>query len=314
LARELPGLLARFDWYLPNPIVKRRGAPEHRRLKDPRTVFALPSEMPKLMKTAAEDFDQSHADRVVVFGGEDMHMTKAFGGNRTKVSRTIARLRKYFKSIFFIAQDIPDPFVKGFPIGLAEHYFRPSLPDVAVEAITSASLSREAKPRAALAAWGAYHDMEAAAAYRKKMPPSTRIAFESRWRGRRWAESRAAKEADVHVFSSEDAIQPRQWLTELARYRFLISPLGDGIQSSKTIEAFLVLTIPIVQRGPYPVHDRLVRMGFPMIVVANWDEISRERLWEWWGLMAPRLARFRHNCITSDAYWRLITGVIDYCD
>mmetsp|Transcript_127454 Transcript_127454/g.354824 ORF Transcript_127454/g.354824 Transcript_127454/m.354824 type:complete len:242 (-) Transcript_127454:31-756(-) len=241
-------------------------------------------------------------------------MSKAFGGNRTRTSRTIARLRKYFKSIFYVAQDVPDPFVKALPIGLAEHYLRPSLPDAALDAILSAGLSDEVKPRMALAAWGAYHDMEAAAGYRHKMPKSILFAFESRWVARRWAESAAGRRAGVTVLAVEENIPPHRWLGELAKYRFLLSPLGDGIQSSKTIEALLVLTIPIVHRGPYPVHDRLVRMGFPMVVVANWNEITPERLQEWWALLSPRLARFRHNCVTTDTYWRLITGQIDYCD
>mmetsp|Transcript_8755 Transcript_8755/g.18137 ORF Transcript_8755/g.18137 Transcript_8755/m.18137 type:complete len:244 (-) Transcript_8755:103-834(-) len=243
-----------------------------------------------------------------------MHMSRAFGGNRTRANRMVARLRKYFNSIFFVAKDANNPLVKGFPIGLTEHYMRPSLPDVVLDAVLSAGLGEEAKPRLVLAAWGAFHDMEAAGGYRKKMPVSMRIAFESRWRARRWAESSAGQRAGVQVFSSEDAIAPSRWFAELARSRFLMSPLGDGIQSSKTIEAFLVLTIPIVERGPYPVHDKLVQMGFPMIVLGSWSEITHQRLWEWWGLLAPRLARFRHNCVTTDAYWRLVTGSMDYCE
>jgi len=315
LAPELPGLMARFEWYLPNRPSSRYGAVERRHARDPRTVWAWPTELPRLLQVAKQDFDPSHQNRVVVFAGEDLHMSVAFGdGNTTRTAGVISQLRKYFGRILYASLDIPDPFVRVLPIGLTEHYTRHSVPDAAVDAIVSASISGDAKPKMALAAWGTYHDMEAAWRYKDKMPNSIYLAFESRVRARRWGQTAQARRAGVDVRSVEDSIHPRDWFRELSRYRFLISPLGDGIQSSKTIEALMVLTIPIVQRGPFPVNDRLRRMGFPIVVVSNWEEITLERLHEWWTLLSPRLAQFRHNCVSTDAYWRIIMGLTEYCD
>merc|ERR1740121_446282 len=124
----------------------------------------------------------------------------------------------------------------------------------------------------------------------------------------KFAETSRARAAGVDVRTVERSIPPADWFKELAKYRFLLSPLGDGIQSSKTIEALLVLTIPIVQRGPYTAHERLVRMGFPIVIVASWEEITPAFLDHWWRELSPRLARFRHNCVTTEGYWRMITG------
>merc|ERR1712048_62468 len=99
--------------------------------------------------------------------------------------------------------------------------------------------------------------------------------------------------------------------------------MGSRIQCVKIIEALLVLTIPIVQRGwykfvgdlqgmdmlyfwtsssnadgVYSTHDELVDLGFPIVVVNSWAEVTRTNLTKWWHELAPRLMSFRRNCLT----------------
>mmetsp|Transcript_103712 Transcript_103712/g.334351 ORF Transcript_103712/g.334351 Transcript_103712/m.334351 type:complete len:161 (-) Transcript_103712:73-555(-) len=124
-----------------------------------------------------------------------------------------------------------------------------------------------------------------------------------------WLGTPAAQEAGVEVRD----VARESWFLELAKYRFLLSPLGDGIQSTKTVEALLVLTVPIVQRGIYATHDDLVRLGFPIVVVDEWSEVSPGSLKGWWQALAPRLEGFRRRCLSTEGYWRLITGEIDHC-
>jgi len=57
-----------------------------------------------------------------------------------------------------------------------------------------------------------------------------------------------------------------------------------------------------------------VRMGFPIAVVDAWDEVTPARLGAWWRELAPRLERFRRNCLTTDSYWMLLTGSIQQCE
>merc|ERR1712129_47036 len=99
----------------------------------------------------------------------------------------------------------------------------------------------------------------------------------------------------------------------LSRYRFLISPWGDGVQSPKTIEALLVLTIPIVKRGSFPVFDDLVRAGFPLAVVDEWSDVTAARLGHWWRTLGPRLGGFRRTCLNASGYWRFVTGRSALC-
>ena len=125
---------------------------------------------------------------------------------------------------------------------------------------------------------------------------------------------------------------------ELSKYRFMLSPAGNGVQSSKTLEALLVLTIPIVTRSP--AHKDLVRLGFPIVVVRKsarakrgmprkgkyppsmqeprhpnkapspflrlprkWSEVTKANLERWWAELSPRLESFRANCLTTDGHY-----------
>merc|ERR1712032_430844 len=101
---------------------------------------------------------------------------------------------------------------------------------------------------------------------------------ESRRLARHWAVSAEARSAGVEVRS----IAQGTWYAELARYRFLISPMGLGIQSTKIIEALLVLTIPIVLRTGTPTFDDLARSGVPLVVLDDWGGVSAQSLAGWW--------------------------------
>merc|ERR1712157_693929 len=96
----------------------------------------------------------------------------------------------------------------------------------------------------------------------------------SRVQAERWLESEAAAMAGVE----RRTIPPASWIVELTKYRFLLSPMGDEIQSPKMTEALLVLTVPIVQRGPYTTHDDLVQLGWPIVVVDEWREVTSTNL------------------------------------
>merc|ERR1712151_1103658 len=99
-----------------------------------------------------------------------------------------------------------------------------------------------------------------------------------------------------------------EWWWELSTYRFLLSPMTEEIQSVRNVEALLVLTIPIVQRGPHRVFDDLVSLGFPIVVVNEWAEINNETQRVWQLGLTPRLASFRARCLTTTAFWLMITG------
>jgi len=323
---RLPAWMNRFDWLLDHFVVEfLRGplgnttfdifkslgrTPDHRRAKDVRTVFASPLRVSELLTAARADFDGGRSDRVVVFGGSDVTLSKAFGRTDSERRQAVGELRRYFGTILFEARDVDVDGVLTMPVGLVEQYFRAKGGlEGAVAAIAAARTDASFKARGVLAAMGATsstadicRDVEFVERF--DVGTASRAACESRTQLQSWATSPAAEEAAVDFRS----IDPASWYSELSTYRFVIAPLGTGIQSHKQLEALLVLTVPIVQRGSFPVFDDLVKLGFPLVVIDDWAEITPSNLSRWWDELSPQLARFRHSCLTAEAYWGLVNG------
>jgi len=82
-----------------------------------------------------------------------------------------------------------------------------------------------------------------------------------------------------------------------------------------------VLTIPISTREgsargfkTEPAFDDLKKLGWPMVVLDQWSEITKPKLDEWWDELSPRLVSFRKNCLTTEGFWRIVTGQVAYCE
>jgi len=102
-------------------------------------------------------------------------------------------------------------------------------------------------------------------------------------------------------------IERDQWWMELSKYKFIIVPLGTAIQCAKVSEALSMLTIPVIKRGPFSTHDDLQRMGFPIVLVDAWVDITPESMKEWWRYLSPKLLAFREHCLNTEGFWRLLT-------
>lgn len=314
-AEFLPSLYDRHDWIVGHQGLGHdgHGIPRRRRGLDPDSVFASPDKVGKVLELSERHFDPRRRGRVLVLSGApEITASEAFDcgktGNVSGCMATIARLRAFFSEIFFEGKDRVLEGVRAMPSGLTEMYLRGGAMEQAMAAIAAADVG-ESKTKSVLAAWGAVwgyiEDIpEGRAANAMKLE-----AGKSRRAARVWSATSTAQAIGVEVKS----VRPQQWWAELAQYRFLLSPLGTSIYSPKTVEALLVLTVPIVQRGPFPVHDELVSYGFPLVVVSSWEEITTTRLEDWWRERSPRLAAFRRNCLTAEAYWRLLTGLERFC-
>jgi len=273
------------------------------------TVFAAPTAVHALLEVAAADFDPDVCDRTVVFGHTpEMPVSWALGHNESAREATLARPRRYFRRIYFQAKDVEVEGIRALPPPLEDLYLRRGVAALAGQAVASASIAEDAKPGNVLASWGYFADfIEDGEGDLANKPPEwnamLREARTSRREARLWARSPAALEVGVE----ERHIAHKSWWTELSKYRFVLSPLGTAITSAKTVEALLVLTIPIVQRGPYKTHDELAEAGFPIVLVDSWDEVTKENLDMWWKELSPRLLEFRRHCLTTDGYWQYFT-------
>eukprot|EP00747_Dinoflagellata_sp_TGD_P221307 gnl/TRDRNA2_/TRDRNA2_93160_c0_seq1.p1 gnl/TRDRNA2_/TRDRNA2_93160_c0~~gnl/TRDRNA2_/TRDRNA2_93160_c0_seq1.p1 ORF type:complete len:383 (+),score=63.75 gnl/TRDRNA2_/TRDRNA2_93160_c0_seq1:100-1248(+) len=299
IAEKLPGLIGRFDWALGPGF----GVEDVRKTKDPQTVYANTASVSgrrflvhEILTAASTDFDSSHNRRSLVFGDTDTYLSELwpFKGTDEHRAEQVGKLRQYFDRILYQVLDVQTEGVEVMPITLYEPYLRHNQPQAA-KAISEARLE---KPRKVLAAWGkAWPKIEEEGLHKEEAEKH------SRQQARAWVQTAAAQQAGVELRD----IEMENWWGELSQYRFLIAPTGLSIQTPKIVEALLVLTVPIVQRHNFPTFDSMVRLGFPMVVLNAWEEITPTKLDEWWAELAPRLESFR-KCLTAEGYWALITG------
>uniref|UniRef100_A0A7S4VTL0 Exostosin GT47 domain-containing protein n=1 Tax=Alexandrium monilatum TaxID=311494 RepID=A0A7S4VTL0_9DINO len=311
---------------------------------DPRTVFAVPHGLDRLFELAERHCDPSHNNRVVHFGGTEQPLETAFGEMDRDRNATVARLRKYFNRIVFQTKDWQIEGVDLAPMGVCWGYMYGILHNLTplyrsprllareffglVANATETTLSHKTKGVLATRSRQAFwldepYTLRRAARQLSRRPPgmyfqvesytSTRCvlsAYQSRKQLREWAVSSEAVRAGVEFRS----LPVPEWWRELPKYRFLLNPMGSGVQTAKTYEALLSLTVPLILHKGYSAFFDLVRMGFPVVLLSNWSDVTPERLERWWQDQSPRLESFRRNCLTLDGYWGLLTGQMSFCE
>lgn len=67
---------------------------------------------------------------------------------------------------------------------------------------------------------------------------------------------------------------PQKYLLEMSRYKFVLSPQGNGLDCHRTWEALLMGAIPVMKTSTL---DSLYE-GLPVIIVQDWDDITEEFL------------------------------------
>ena len=65
-----------------------------------------------------------------------------------------------------------------------------------------------------------------------------------------------------------------EYLQDMAKSKFVLSPDGNGIECHRTWEALMVNCIPIVKSGPL---DHLYQ-DLPVLIINNWNEVTEEFL------------------------------------
>lgn len=265
----LPLALMRFDWILYDNnagILKRDRLPKY--------VFCLAHKT--AIDRLANEYPKDFRGSVLLVGGEDLHLSEAL--ETTNLNALVAN----FDIVRYEAKDIDSDAIDTFPMGLLPHYTRKHDEFKIRDAIVSASL--KSKPNLLLAAWG------------KVWPhldeiPSRREADEF---------------LDSVTWTARSDVEIEQWWSTLKLHKFMLCPTGNGIQSPKFVEAFLTLTIPIVQNES--AYFDLYQQGFPLLIVKSWDELSPSMLEGHWERLSPRLAWARSQFLT-DQWYSFVTRV-----
>mmetsp|Transcript_15417 Transcript_15417/g.43697 ORF Transcript_15417/g.43697 Transcript_15417/m.43697 type:complete len:197 (-) Transcript_15417:42-632(-) len=123
-------------------------------------------------------------------------------------------------------------------------------------------------------------------------------ALGSRAEAKRWA-------AGAPEWVNTTLVDSTAWHHHLRDYRFMICPMGRGVQSPKFMEAILMGTVPIVQR--IQAFEDLRRMGYPVVIVDRWDEVEARRLPSWWAEESKKLTYARWMLI-SDLWFSFLTA------
>ena len=94
----------------------------------------------------------------------------------------------------------------------------------------------------------------------------------------------------------------RQFLHEMGRHRFVLSPRGNGLDAHRTWEAMLVGAIPIVRHSPlHPLYDRL-----PVLVVADWPDVTPRLLREFHANYSARRELFDYGRLFADNWFERV--------
>lgn len=331
---KLPLLLDRFDWIVSEKsIVRQRGDDV-----DPTTVYC--NDSLQSVRTLLVGMDQSkflHADkkrRVLVINGgvtwmsesvvripenpywwppwqvpqgdsqqarraaESYRKQRNLPSSRKRLQHEYERMAHWFQVVFIENKDMDFKNMRTMPVGLSEPRLLHGSSTRASKAMVATEL--DTKDPGVLVPSAPKHEI-------RECGNGWGEAQVWRDQFRNWTTSEAALNAGVVTLD----VRAQQWWDYLARYRFLLAPPSCEVQSPAIVEALLMLTVPIVRRGPYAALEDLERYGFPVLVVHDLGEIEGDMLEKKWQQLSPRLEKFRSKCLNSEAYWRLITGVFD---
>jgi len=258
-----------FDWIIWEPDHSGTTRIDH---PSPRSILCLakPPSINKLLVSL-----DNAAKPTLVVGGCDIHLSVL----RELLDPNLHR----FKKIFYEAKDVEHDNIVSFPMGFVSHY----LQGCGYENIRAAvELSNKVeKSQLLLAAWG------------KRWPHLDKTI-----------EDRASAMSFLanHPLFERRMIEPQQYWLELAKHQFLLAPRGNGIQAPKLAESWMVKTVPVVIQNPC--FADLSAMGFPLVMVDNWEEVTPQLLNGWLRSYGPIDWTQVKYQLTNDFLETLITG------
>lgn len=174
-----------------------------------------------------------------------------------------------FSTIRYEAMDVPLDGVQVTPQPLSHRYTdNVGGDEYILTALNSDAAKLENKPpHSILAAWGSvWKDLD-------KVIKSRRDLI-------RWVHKGTSLVSRSHL-------TPREYWAVLVTKRFVLCPTGGAIQSPKVAEAILARTIPITYQET--AYQKLAALGYPIVNVNSWMEITVAKLDQWWEELSPIL-------------------------
>ena len=229
-----------FDWAIWHPDSKL--STRFRKLR-PQTVICLAH--PKSIRTLYR-LRKLLKNTTVFIAGEDK--------NLSKLLPSIEPLLPYTRKIYFEAKDIEHSQIESFCMGFISYYLERSAPDTIPNLLNSIR-APQWKKQGILASWGGiWASLDNTLADRQA---AVRFVAQCDWIER-------------------EELEPSDYWQRLAESQYLLAPAGQGIQSPKLAEAWLMKTIPIVTSNPCFLD--LQKEGFPFLILDKWEDLTPDRL------------------------------------
>lgn len=274
-----PLALRTFDWVI---------APGWRQLdlkSTPSSILVNPSK-PFIDALLASIQTKKVSNAFLAFGTGDTHLSM--------LHQTVLNIKSsgQFRRILYESKDTEMHGVSTMPTGIMNIPYLIGRYSSFVDAVVKSDVKIKRALPLILGAWGAFH-------------PNRRL----KKHGLRAVLSRkeALKYAQRTSWINTSRVPKRHWFDILQQYKFLLCPAGNSLQNGKMIEALLVQTIPIVDYCPATREMRC--MGYPLVLVRRWDEVTPTNLERWWRELSPCLDQFRW-WLTALGWARIVHGHI----
>ena len=95
-------------------------------------------------------------------------------------------------------------------------------------------------------------------------------------------------------------LNSRLYREQLAQYRFVASPEGNGLDCHRTWEAMYLGVVPIVRRSV--AMDEFAALGMPLLVIDQWDDLRGWDEARWNFLYRERMGLFTQESLFFD-FW-----------
>jgi hypothetical protein len=259
----LPKWIADFDWV----IGWSHGYSNKKKI--PNSIFCHPELLGffSLYLIIHPQLSKKLRNTIIIFGGED-----------TKLSRQktffLKKIKRTFKDVYYEAKDVEDNIIKIMPIGLTEFYIRSF-----EETLENLIQKPNKKSNLLLSSFG-YHWPK----LNKKIPDR----------------SSAAKFSEDKDFVTNKNFDTDEYLTQLSIHKYLIVPLGNGVQSPKLIESILMECIPIMTKSVASIE--LQKIGFPILIVEIWNDITKELLENRFNSLNKEVVMFKNKILNYEKY------------
>jgi hypothetical protein len=213
-----------------------------------------------------------------------LNLRKNYGENGSDIDEF---LTSRFSSIFFEAKDIYHEHIKTVPMGFTNFYLLQLPIGFVEERIEEAKNVEISDKKLAFAGWG-----KVWAILDKIIPDRRDLAtFLSKETTQRWV--------------TRQHLEFEEYWRGLMHFKFALSPRGNGIQAPKIFEAMLLRVVPVVTR--VAAFDDLVELGFPILVIDEWDILTPEFLEQMYESKFAHVDWDRvYRMITREGVWSLL--------